>query len=206
MSSNSTTRGPFALTVLDWDVAALEPVISARTVRLHLRKHHAGYVRKANKMALSHALGGKTPNGIVIEAYRRGLTDLYHNAAQACNHDTYWRSLTPRQLKPVGELRDAIIKDFGSLATLRTLLTDSGGTHFASGWLWLVRTAQGALEVQTTGNAGTPVTDGHRCLLVVDLWEHAYYLDHQNERARYLKKIVGSHLNWGYAASQFEQP
>jgi Fe-Mn family superoxide dismutase len=129
---------------------------------------------------------------------------IFNNAAQVWNHDFYWRSLTPARTEPDGKLASAIARDFGAVSTLVAQLTEAGKDQFGSGWAWLV-SQQGKLSVETTSNAGTPMAKGVNCLLTVDVWEHAYYLDYQNARPKYLEAVLGQLLNWDYAAENFEK-
>jgi Fe-Mn family superoxide dismutase len=119
------------------------------------------------------------------------------------NHDFYWRSLTPRLSRPGGKLLQAIERDFGGLDGLLKQLAEAGKEQFGSGWSWLVSN-NGKLSVSKTGNAIDPMADHTNCLLTVDVWEHAYYLDYQNERPKYLEAALGK-LNWDFAAENLEK-
>jgi superoxide dismutase, Fe-Mn family len=129
---------------------------------------------------------------------------IFNNAAQVWNHDFYWRSLTPTKTEASGKLASAITRDFGSTAELITKLAEAGKTQFGSGWAWLV-SKDGKLSVEKTGNAMTPMAKGVNCLLTVDVWEHAYYLDYQNARPKYLESVLGNILNWNYAAENLDR-
>ena len=163
---------PFELPPLPYPLGALEPAISARTLATHHGKHHRAYVDKTNLLA------GDAP-GSMEQLIARAAGDssqkaLFNNAAQAWNHAFYWRSLRP-----------------GGAAAAKG--------HFGSGWVWLVRNGA-ELQVVTTSNADTPLVHGQIPLLVIDLWEHAYYLDHQERRAAYVDAVVDHLLNWDFAA------
>ena len=123
---------------------------------------------------------------------------LFNNAAQAWNHDFYWRSLSPKRGRPSGALLHRIEKDFGSYERFAEALGRAANEQFGSGWAWLVL-KDGKLEVAATSNAETPMARGVRCLLTIDVWEHAYYVDYRNERQRYVAAVIGERLNWEFA-------
>ncbi len=193
---------PFTLAPLPWNEKALEPVISANTIAFHYHKHHQAYVDTLNKLVEKTKFAGMKLEEIV-QATEAAADDkekkIFNNAAQVWNHDFYWRSLTPSKTEPSGKLASAIARDFGDVSTLIAVLADAGKNAFGSGWVWLVST-DGKLEIEKTGNAETPMAKGVNCLLTVDVWEHAYYLDYQNARPKYLEAVLGKILNWDYAA------
>jgi Fe-Mn family superoxide dismutase len=123
---------------------------------------------------------------------------IFNNAGQVWNHDFYWRSLTPAKTKASPKLESAIAASFGSTAELIAKLAEAGKTQFGSGWAWLV-SRDGKLSVEKTANAETPMAKGINCLLTVDVWEHAYYLDYQNARPKYLEAVLGKIINWDFA-------
>jgi Fe-Mn family superoxide dismutase len=129
---------------------------------------------------------------------------IFNNAGQVWNHDFYWRSLSPKASAPQGDLARTVERDFGSAAKLIEALAEAGKTQFGSGWAWLVSTA-GKLSVVSTPNAESPMAKGVNCLLTVDVWEHAYYLDYQNERPRYLETVLAKLLNWNFAAENLSK-
>jgi Fe-Mn family superoxide dismutase len=124
---------------------------------------------------------------------------IFNNAGQVWNHDFYWRSLTPAKTQPSGQLDSAIAAAFGSKDALIAQLAEAGKTQFGSGWAWLV-SKDGKLSIEKTPNAETPMAKGVNCLLTVDVWEHAYYLDYQNARPKYLEAVLGKIINWEFAA------
>ena len=192
----------FTLAPLPWNEKALEPVISANTIAFHYHKHHQAYVDTLNKLVEKTKFAGMKLEEIVqaTEAAADGKEKkIFNNAAQVWNHDFYWRSLTPSKTEPSGKLASAIARDFGDVSTLIAALADAGKNAFGSGWVWLV-SKDGKLEIEKTGNAETPMAKGVNCLLTVDVWEHAYYLDYQNARPKYLEAVLGKILNWDYAA------
>lgn len=203
----------FTLPPLPFDRNALAPAISADTFAQHHAGHHQAYIDKLNQLADAEGLGTTSLLHIIREtadadpedvSEQVSSSDIFVHAAQHFNHAFYWRSLAPKGGIPQGELAAAITRDFGSLDGLLKAMVDEGADHFASGWLWLV--AEGAdnggeLTLMACHDAQTPVIEeGLRPLLVIDLWEHAYYLDHQRARKAYLEAVTARHLNWDFAA------
>jgi superoxide dismutase, Fe-Mn family len=182
----------FSLPPLPYAEDALAPVISAETLRLHHGKHHKKYVDTANQLLEKEPLRASS----VEEVVRQAKGKLFNNAAQAWNHDFYWKSLSPKRQRPSGALLHRLEKDFGSYEKFADAFSQAAIGQFASGWAWLVEKG-GKLEVTTTGNADTPMAHGIRCLLTVDVWEHAYYVDYRNERERYVSAIL-NRLNWDF--------
>jgi Fe-Mn family superoxide dismutase len=182
----------FSLPPLPYAEDALAPVISAETLKLHHGKHHRKYVDTANQLLEKEPLRASS----VEEVVRQAKGKLFNNAAQAWNHDFYWKSLSPRRQRPSGALLHRLEKDFGSYDKFADAFSQAAIGQFASGWAWLVEKG-GRLEVTTTGNADTPMAHGIRCLLTVDVWEHAYYVDYRNERERYVSAILNC-LNWDF--------
>jgi Fe-Mn family superoxide dismutase len=188
---------PIKLMPLPYPEDALAPGISAETLKIHHGKHHKTYVDKTNEATKDTELADE-PIEAVIAAARKDSQKLFNNAAQVWNHGFYWHSMTPDPTEPSGDLIKSIDRDFGSLAKLKAELATRGAGHFASGWIWLAST-DGALSIEETHDAETLADAGKLPLLVIDLWEHAYYLDRKNERPRYLE-AVGNLLNWDFAA------
>jgi Fe-Mn family superoxide dismutase len=195
----------FSLPPLPYPEDALAPVISAETLQLHHGKHHQLYVDKTNKLLEEKPVEGDTLEQIVRAcAGVPDRTQLFNNAAQAWNHDFYWHSLSPKGGEPSGNLLQRIEKDFGSYARFTKALAAAGSGQFGSGWAWLV-SKNGALSIVATSNADTPMARGISCLLTVDVWEHAYYVDYRNQRDKYLEEVIGGRLNWEFAAANFEK-
>ncbi|MDZ4777235.1 MAG: superoxide dismutase [Alphaproteobacteria bacterium] len=195
---------PIELPPLPWAQDALQPFISAATIARHYGAHHKAYVEKANKLIE----GTKYADLDHAEIIRQSAGDpdgkqVFNNAAQAFNHERYWESLAPGATRPVGGLAARITDDFGDLASLSKLLAEKGEKHFASGWISLVWTGA-KLEVVDNHDAGTPILDGHVPLITLDVWEHAYYLDVQNERPKYLKQAIENLLDWKGASARFD--
>ena len=196
----------FTLSPLPFDEDALEPIISARTIQFHYHKHHQAYVDTLNKIVRGTRYAGMKLEEVVRATAGRSEESekkVFNNAAQVWNHDFYWRSLSPDKLAPEGRLKDAIAHDFGSLETLIKKLIESGETQFGSGWAWLV-SKEGRLAIEKTPDAENPMALGVNCLLAIDVWEHAYYLDYQNARPKYLEEVA-SLLNWEFAADNLDR-
>ena len=192
MSTATANRLRLELPPLPYAEDALAPIISAETISFHHGKHHKKYVDTANQLLEKEPLRASS----VEEVVRQAKGKLFNNAAQAWNHDFYWKSLSPKRQRPSGALLHRLEKDFGSYDKFADAFSQAAIGQFASGWAWLVEKG-GKLEVTTTGNADTPMAHGIRCLLTVDVWEHAYYVDYRNERERYVSAILNC-LNWDF--------
>jgi Fe-Mn family superoxide dismutase len=184
----------FDLPPLPYAVDALEPVISRETLELHHGKHHRKYVDTMNELLQKEPLQARTLEDVVRQAKGK----LFNNAGQAWNHDFYWKSLSPQRQRPAGALARRIDADFGSYDRFVEQLAAAGNAQFGSGWAWLVE-QDGKLQIRTTANADTPMAQGSRCLLTIDVWEHAYYVDYRNQRDKYLAQVIGERLNWKFA-------
>jgi Fe-Mn family superoxide dismutase len=184
----------FDLPPLPYPEDALEPVISRETLSLHHGKHHRKYVDTMNELLQKEPVQARS----LEEVVRQAKGKLFNNAAQAWNHDFYWKSLSPEKQRPSGALLRRLEADFGSYDRLAEQLAAAANAQFGSGWAWLVE-QDGKLQIQTTANADTPMARGIRCLLTIDVWEHAYYVDYRNQRDRYLSALIGERLNWKFA-------
>jgi Fe-Mn family superoxide dismutase len=188
----------------------LAPLISDTTLKTHHGRHHRAYVDNLNALVRGTDLADNALEDIVRQSARRkssdpAMTAVFNNAAQAWNHAFYWRSLAPRTDRPPqGELARRLTADFGSHSAFAQALTSAATKHFASGWAWLVADG-GALRILTTANADTPIVQGFVPLLVIDVWEHAYYLDYQADRARYVGGVVDHLLNWPFAEENYRR-
>ncbi len=185
---------------LPYPVNALEPHISKETLEFHHGKHHATYVAKLNDLIK----GSEYENMTLEDIIKKSSGGIFNNAAQIWNHTFYWHSLSPDGGgEPGGALGDAINSAFGSFAEFKDAFTQTSVNTFGSGWGWLVMNADGGLEVVSTSNAGTPITDaGMTPLLTCDVWEHAYYIDYRNARPKYLEAFWNL-ANWDFAAQNF---
>ncbi len=182
---------------LPYEKNALEPHISARTLEFHYGKHHAGYVKKLNAaIDADSSLQGKSLEDIIGSA--SGGT--FNNAAQIWNHTFYWHSMSPSGGgAPTGKVAAAIDASFGSFDAFKAAFAKAAGGQFGSGWAWVVKDGDG-LAITTTGNAGTPLTDGQTPVITCDVWEHAYYLDYQNSRPGYVEAWWNL-INWDFFES-----
>ena len=180
---------------------ALEPYISKKTIEFHYGKHHKAYIDKTNELAGAAGLGSLSLDEIMKKtAGSAGQTSIFNNAAQAWNHNFYWKSMLPGARKPDERLTKMIDASFGSYDNFIKELQNAAVTQFGSGWAWLVL-EQDKLKVINTSNADNPVVHGQVPLLTLDVWEHAYYLDYQNRRPDYVKAVTENLLNWEFVAS-----
>ena len=194
----------FSLPDLPYAYDALAPVLSDRTLHFHHDKHHAAYVNVLNELLTASGASPANLEEVVVQAKAAGNKKLYNNAAQAWNHAFFWEAMTPNKQAPEGALAQAITAAFGDLAALKTAFVTEGVGHFGSGWAWLVSDKAGALKVISTHDADPALLqEGVTPILVADVWEHAYYLDFQNNRKGFLEAWFDSLANWGFAASQF---
>jgi len=178
---------------------ALEPHISAETIEYHYGKHHQTYVTNLNNLVKGTELEAMGLEDIV----RKSSGGVFNNAAQVWNHTFYWNCLKPQGGgEPTGALADAINKAFGSFAAFKEKFSTSALTNFGSGWTWLVKNADGSVELVNTSNAGTPMTSGKTALLTCDVWEHAYYIDYRNARAKYVESFWNL-VNWDFVARNY---
>jgi Fe-Mn family superoxide dismutase len=191
----------FPLPALPYGYDALEPVLSEVTMRTHHDKHHARYVEVVNALVAGETEAGSLEDLIGLAAMAPDRK-LFNNAAQAWNHAYFWECMSPESSQPTPGLTAAIENCFGDLASLRRRFIDEGASHFGSGWVWL-GAEDNRLSVFSTHDADTVVTRDLTPLLVCDVWEHAYYLDHKNDRAAYLSAWWDRLVNWTFAASQF---
>jgi len=174
---------------------ALAPIISAETISFHYGKHHKKYYDTMNQLLEKEPVANARTLEDVV---RNSSGKLFNNAGQAWNHDFYWQSLSPKNSQPSAAMRKALEKDFGSYEAFCDKLAAAANGQFGSGWAWLVR-KDGKLDVVSTGNADTPFARGVQCLLTIDVWEHAYYVDYRNKRDDYLKAVIEKRLNWDFA-------
>lgn len=168
---------------LPYAIDALEPFISKRTIEFHYGKHHQAYVNNLNNLIP----GTEFENASLDDIVMRSSGGIFNNGAQVWNHTFYWNCLKPQGGgEPAGALGEAIQKNFGSYAEFKERFSKSAATLFGSGWAWLIRKADGTLDIVQESNAGNPMRHGATPLLTCDVWEHAYYLDKQNARPDYI--------------------
>jgi len=187
------------LPALPFAARALEPHISARTIEFHHGKHHQAYVDNTNKLIEGTDLAGKDLETIIkVAAADPAKRGLFNNAAQAFNHGFFWQCLKPGGGgNPTGKVAARIDAELGGFDKFAADFKNAGVTQFGSGWAWLVL-KEGKLSVVQTANAETPLVHGYKPLLVVDVWEHAYYLDYQNRRPDFLQAFIDHLINWEF--------
>ena len=201
MNTATISSPPILLPALPYGESALQPVISANTLGFHYGKHHKTYVDTLNKLIVGTEFGDMPLEKIVrATAGQSDHTAIFDNAAQAWNHNFYWKSMKPSGGgEPPAPLKRLMEASFGSVDACKKELSTAAVGEFGSGWAWLVQ--DGAkLKIVKTGNANTPLTQGPRPLLTVDVWEHAYYLDYQNRRVDYVNALLDKLANWEFAA------
>ena len=191
----------FELPNLPYPIDSLAPHISKETLEFHHGKHHATYVTNLNNLIKGSRFERAKLEEIIKNAEPGGL---FNNAAQHFNHSFYWTSLKPKGGgEPGGKLGEAIKHSFADFDTFKKKFTDAAVGHFGSGWAWLVRDASGALAIETTHDADNPTVHDKVPLLTCDVWEHAYYIDYRNARARYLEAFWHI-VNWDFAAANLK--
>ncbi|HEV2287234.1 MAG TPA: superoxide dismutase [Steroidobacteraceae bacterium] len=183
-----------SLPPLPYSHQALEPYMSRETLDYHYGRHHKSYVDNVNRLIRGTAQQGATLEELVL----RSEGALLDHAAQAWNHAFFWRCLSAHRQAPGREL-EAALRSFGGLEALESEFSRAAIAVFGSGWAWLVKDRSGAVRIVTTPNAHTPLRDGQTPLLTCDMWEHAYYLDHRNDRSAYLRGFWQL-LNWDFVA------
>ncbi|HWR83396.1 MAG TPA: superoxide dismutase [Candidatus Deferrimicrobium sp.] len=178
---------------------ALAPFISKETIEFHYGKHHQTYVDNLNKLIV----GTEFENTALEQIIRKATGGIFNNAAQVFNHTFYFNGFRPKGGgKPSGSLATAIDTTFGSFDGFKEKFTQSAITLFGSGWAWLVRSADGTLAIEQTSNAGCPIKEGRTPLLTCDVWEHAYYVDYRNARAKYVEAFWNL-VSWEFVHSNF---
>ena len=186
---------------LPYAMDALQPIISKETLEYHYGKHHQAYVTNLNNLIKGTEFADLSLEKTILKS----SGGIFNNAAQVWNHTFYWNCLTPNSSgEPTGKLADAINKKFGSLDEFKKLFSQTAITTFGSGWAWLAKNAQGELELISTSNAGTPMTQDKKALLTCDVWEHAYYIDYRNARPTYVDNFWKL-VNWDFVAENFSQ-
>ncbi|HLS42457.1 MAG TPA: superoxide dismutase [Fe] [Paenalcaligenes sp.] len=189
----------FTLPALPYELTALEPHISKETLEFHYGKHHQTYVTNLNNMVAGTEFEGASLEDVV----KKSSGGVFNNAAQVWNHTFYWNSLSPNGGgEPTGALADAINAKWGSFDAFKDAFNKSAAGNFGSGWTWLVKKADGSVDIVNTSNAATPLTTDDVALLTCDVWEHAYYIDYRNARPKYLENFWNL-ANWEFAASNF---
>ena len=188
----------FTLPPLPYALDALAPTISKETLEYHYGKHHQAYVTNLNKQIE----GTEFESASLEDIIKKASGGVFNNAAQVWNHTFYWNCLTPKSGEPTGKLLEAINAKWGSVDAFKTAFNASAAGNFGSGWTWLVKKADGSLDIVNTSNAATPLTTSDKPLLTCDVWEHAYYIDYRNARPKYLENFWAL-VNWDFAAKNF---
>lgn len=189
-----------SLPALPYAKTALAPHISEETLDFHYGKHHQTYVTNLNNLIK----GTEFENADLESIIKKSSAGIYNNSAQVWNHTFFWNSIKPNGGgAPTGKLADAINAKWGSFEAFKTAFQASAVGNFGSGWTWLVKKADGSVDIVNMGAAGTPLTTGDKALLTIDVWEHAYYIDYRNARAKYVETFLASLANWDFAAANF---
>ena len=185
---------------LPYPIDALEPHYSKETLEYHHGKHHKAYVDKLNELQKGTEFETMTLEDIM----KKASGPIYNNAAQIWNHTFFWNSMKPNGGgEPSGALADAIHKKWGSFSAFRDAFIKAAVGNFGSGWTWLVKKADGSLDIVNMGAAGTPLTTGDTAVFTVDVWEHAYYIDYRNLRPKFVETYLDKLANWDFAAKNF---
>ena len=188
---------------LPYDMDALDPYMSEKTLSYHFGKHHHAYVNKLRKLVDGTDFEDLGLEEIIAKARKEGNVAIFNNAAQAWNHDFFWKSLSPKGGKPDGKIKELVESGFGSVDDFKTKFAAAATGLFGSGWVWLLLD-QGEVKITTGSNADTPVDTAAVPLLTLDVWEHAYYLDYQNERGKFVDAFLDRLINWNFAESNLE--
>jgi superoxide dismutase, Fe-Mn family len=190
---------PFEIPKLPYAADALAPAIDQKTMEFHYGKHHQTYVTNLNNLVPGTKFENATLETIIKEADGA----IFNNGAQIWNHTFYFLSFKPNGGgEPAGALADAIIKSFGSFTEFKEQFSKAALTLFGSGWAWLVKKADGSLEIKQESNAGNPLRNGLTPILTCDVWEHTYYLGYQNRRADYIKAFWDI-LDWEVISKRY---
>jgi Fe-Mn family superoxide dismutase len=190
-----------ALPELPYAKDALAPHISAETLEFHYGKHHQAYVTNLNNLIKGTEFESLDLEAIIKKAPAGGV---FNNSAQVWNHTFFWNSMAPNGGgEPTGALGDAIKAKWGSFEDFKKAFTASAVGNFGSGWTWLVKKADGSVDIVNTTAAGTPLTTADKALLCIDVWEHAYYIDYRNRRPDFVATFLSSLANWDFAAKNF---
>ncbi|OQW69894.1 MAG: superoxide dismutase [Proteobacteria bacterium ST_bin12] len=188
------------LPALPYARTALAPHISEETLDFHYGKHHQTYVTNLNNLIK----GTEFESLSLEEVIKKSSAGIYNNSAQIWNHTFFWNSMKPNGGgAPTGALADAINAKWGSFEEFKKTFQASAVGNFGSGWTWLVKKADGTVDIVNMGAAGTPLTTGDKALLTIDVWEHAYYIDYRNARPKFVETFLASLANWDFASANF---
>ena len=182
---------------LPYALDALAPAYSQETMEYHYGKHHKAYVDKLNELQKGTEFEAMELEDII----KKAQGGIYNQAAQIWNHTFFWNCMKPQGGgEPTGALADAIQKKWGSVADFKKAFVTSAVGNFGSGWTWLVKKADGSVDIVNMGAAGTPLTTGDKPVLTVDVWEHAYYIDYRNARPGFIAAFLDHLVDWDFAA------
>jgi superoxide dismutase, Fe-Mn family len=188
------------LPALPYARTALAPHISEETLDFHYGKHHQTYVTNLNNLIK----GTEFENADLESIIKKSSAGIYNNSAQIWNHTFFWSSMKPNGGgAPTGKLADAINAKWGSFDAFKAAFQASAVGNFGSGWTWLVKKADGSVDIVNMGAAGTPLTTCDMALLTIDVWEHAYYIDYRNARAKFVEVFLASLANWDFASANY---
>lgn len=205
---SAAASAPYTLPDLPYAPEALAPHIDAQTMRIHHGKHHAAYVKNLNDALARHPDVAARPLEELLADLDAVPADIReavrNNGGGHANHALFWTILSPHPAPaPIGELAGAVTRDFGGLDALKAKLTEASLKRFGSGWAWLTVDAAGVLRVESTPNQDTPISEGRRPILGIDVWEHAYYLNYQNRRAEYVAALFNV-IDWAAVSRRFD--
>ena len=193
----------FKLPELDYSKSALAPIMSEETLDLHHGKHHQTYITNLNKFIEGSDMSQMTLEEIIIHSSKdKSKSGIFNNASQHWNHMQFWEMMGPDGAAMPSELDAAITDSFGSVDAFKTAFCAAGAGQFGAGWCWLVKNADGGLEVTKTENGVNPLCFGQTALLGCDVWEHSYYIDFRNKRPGYLSNFLDKLVNWENVASR----
>ncbi|MDR2507509.1 MAG: superoxide dismutase [Fe] [Candidatus Accumulibacter sp.] len=188
------------LPTLPFTMDAFTPHLSKETFEYHYAKHHQAYVNALNGLIKESRFENESLETIIKKAPPGAI---YNNAAQIWNHSFYWNSLKLDAAPPAGALAAAIEGKWGTLDEFKKAFQASAVGNFGSGWTWLVKKPNASLDIVNTGPAGTPLTSANKPLFTIDVWEHAYYIDYRNLRAKYVETLLNNLINWDFVAENY---
>lgn len=188
---------------LPFDRNALEPHMSSNTLSFHYDRHHKGYAKKLEKLVKDTDYENLSLEETIVKARKEAQIDILNNAAQVWNHNFFWKSLSPNGGTPDGRIKNLIEARFNDVGEFNDTFRSAATGLFGSGWVWLVLDG-GEISIITSSNADSPVGTDLIPLLTLDVWEHAYYLDYQNDRAGFVDAFLDHLVNWNFVAATLE--
>ncbi len=200
---SSSAAAAFSQPKLPYDLDALSPTISARTVGLHYGKHHAGYFNKLNQLVQNTPYADITLEEVISKSNLVKDQSIFNQAAQAWNHNFYWAQFKGGPQAPTDSFKVVVERDFGGMDDLKKQMIEASDRVFGTGWVWLVND-NNKLEILALQDAGTPLALSKIPVIGIDVWEHAYYLDYENRRTEHVRAVLDKLVNWRYASEQFQ--